>query len=548
MYSLPSPLIFTAATGSSVTLQAAAGQQPILSGGIVIKNWSRASKRIVGLPAAAQGHVWIANAPKVGGQTLNFRQLWVNDRKALRASSPDGEQPFRLVAWDKTNQIAAVPTAALANIQKPRGLEMVVNQVWEIAVLRVKSIRTQGTNTQLTFQQPESQIEFTHPWPPVIVTTNYQAPFYFANAIELLDSPGEWFLDDRAGKIYYWPRADEDMTRATVFAPILETLVEIAGTTDQPVSNIHFDGITFAHTTWLRPSEQGHVPLQAGMFLLDAKKLSPKGTPYHSGLDNLAWIGRPPAAVTLRNAHHVTFTNCIFEHLGAAGLDFQSGTRDDVIQGCTFRDIAGNGIQLGKFSDTNIETHLPYLPSDEREICTRETIANNLIHDCGNEDWGCVGIAAGYVRELSVRNNELWNLPYTGISVGWGWTKATNCMRDNLVQANHIHHVAQRLGDTAGIYTLSAQPGTVISENSVHDIHISPFVPDTNHWFYLYLDEGSSGITVRDNWCPTEKFLKNANGPGNLWTNNGPHVPETIKAAAGLEPGVEYVLRTKDRK
>ena len=548
MYSLPSPLIFPAATGSSVTLQAAAGQQPVFSGGIAIKNWSRAPKRIVALPEVAQGKVWVANTPKIGREPLNFRQLWVNERKAVRASSPDGGEPFRLLAWDKTNQIATIPTAALANIKKPRGLEMVINQVWEIAVLRVKAIRTQGTNTQITFLQPESQIEFTHPWPPVIVTTNYQAPFYFANAIELLDSPGEWFLDVPAGKIYYWPRADEDMARAKIFAPVLETLVKIAGTPDQPVSNVRFEGITFSHATWLRPSEQGHVPLQAGMFLLDAKKLSPKGTAYHAGLDNLAWIGRPPAAVSVKNAHNITFTNCTFEHLGSAGLDFQSGTHDDLVQGCTFRDIAGNAPQIGKFSDTNVETHLPYNPTDEREICSHETIANNLIHDCGNEDWGCVGIAAGYVRNLSVQHNELFNLPYTGISVGWGWTKATNCMRDNLIHANHIHHVAQRLGDTAGIYTLSAQPGTVISENSIQDIHISPLVPDTNHWFYLYLDEGSSGITVRDNWCPLEKFLKNANGPGNVWTNNGPQVSEAIKAAAGLEPVFEYLLRTKDRK
>jgi hypothetical protein len=41
---------------------------------------------------------------------------------------------------------------------------------------------------------------------------------------------------------------------------------------------------------------------------------------------------------------------------------------------------------------------------------------------------------------------------------------------------------------------------------------------------------------MRDNWCPAEKFLKNANGPGNIWTNNGPQVSEAIKDAAGLEP------------
>jgi hypothetical protein len=36
--------------------------------------------------------------------------------------------------------------------------------------------------------------------------------------------------------------------------------------------------------------------------------------------------------------------------------------------------------------------------------------------------------------------------------------------------------------------------------------------------------------------------LRNANGPGNVWTNNGPQVSETIKNAAGLEPAYQYLL------
>jgi hypothetical protein len=272
------------------------------------------------------------------------------------------------------------------------------------------------------------------------------------------------------------------------------------------------------------------------MFMLDAKKLSPKGTSYHPGLDNLAWIGRPPATVLVRNAGQISFEDCTFEHLASAGLDFDSGTHNDSVQGCVFHDIGGNGIQLGKFSDTNVETHVPYQPSNEREVCAHETISDNIICDCGNEDWGCVGIGVGYAQNISIEHNEVFNLTHTGISVGWGWTKMTNALRDNLILSNHVHDVGQRLGDLGGIYLLSAQPGTVVAENSVSNMEPSPFVIDPNHWFYLYLDEGSSYITVRDNWCPAEKFLKNANGPGNIWTNNGPQVSKTIKDSAGLEP------------
>jgi len=545
-YQLTSPLVLRpgdAGTESSPTImEAAPGEHPVLSGGVAITGWKMRDEEIPGLPESARGKVWVADAPKVAGRTFEFRQLWVNDRKAVRARTPNGESLDRLVAWDKTNQVATIPATALGGIKKPARLEMIIDQVWEIAVLRVKSIRIRGTNALLTFQRPESKIEFQHPWPPVTVNTRYAAPFYLTGAIEFLDTPGEWFEDLPAGKIYYWPRDGEDLTRSEIFAPALEMLVKIEGSAAKPVASLQFKGITFAHTAWLRPSEQGHVPLQAGMFMLDARKLSPKGTPYHPGLDNVAWIGRPPGAISVKNANHISFERCKFEHTASSGLDFVSGTHDDVVEGCRFRDIGANGIQLGMFSDPKVETHTPYHPKDEREICAREKISNNVVTDCGNEDWGCVGIGVGYARNISIEYNEVFNLPYTGISVGWGWTKMTNALRDNYIYANHVHHIGRRLGDLGGIYILSAQPGTVVAENSISDIQPSPFVPDPKHWFYLYLDEGSSFITVRDNWCPAEKFLKNANGPGNVWTNNGPQVSETIKNAAGLEPAFQDLL------
>ena len=241
----------------------------------------------------------------------------------------------------------------------------------------------------------------------------------------------------------------------------------------------------------------------------------------------------------MKNARNISFRNCTFEHLASAGLDIQSGTSNSVVEGCLFRDIGGNGIQLGKFSDTNVETHMPYNPTDERELCTNDRIANNLVTDCANEDWGGVGIAVGYARGIRIEHNEVSNCSYTGISVGWGWTKMTNALRDNFIHANRVHHVGTRLNDIAGIYTLSAQPGTVVSENAVYDITMSPYVPDPQHWFYLYLDEGSSFITVREIGARRTIFEKRQR-PGNVWENNGPQVSRKKSA---LPPGWARVSR-----
>ena len=526
-----------------ITLEAAPGERPILCGGVKISHWQPTTSNPFALPALARGRVWEANIPRREGQILSFRQLWVNGSKAVRARQPNAGALARLVAWDKTKQIATIPGGMISASQPLPGLEMVIDQVWEIASLRVQTLAPQGSNLQVRFRQPESRLEFAHPWPPVIVKTNYSAPFYLVNALEFLDSPGEWFEDPAAGKIYYWPRTGEDLNQATVIAPTVETLVTAIGSATAPVRNLHFKGITFVNTTWMRPSEMGHVPLQTGMYLLDAHKLTPKGTHYHPKLDNVAWIGRPPAAVYLEYCTQVTFEGCTFAHLAAAGLDIGAGCREVTVQGCAFRDIGGNGLQLGMFSDPLVETHMPYNPSDDRDVCASIHVRNNLIADCGTEDWGCSGIAAGYVRNTTIAHNELHSLPYTGISLGWGWTKQANAMRDNAIVANDVHHVGLLLGDLGGIYTLSAQPGTLVAENVVADIRPSAYVPDPAHWFYLYADEGSAGITFRDNWCPADKFLKNANGPGNIWTNNGPTVSVAIKSAAGLESNYEYLLK-----
>jgi len=517
-------------------IEAAPGERPILSGGAEVTGWKKPKGKVPGLPKPAQSNVWVADAPRFCGRMVEFRQFWVNDRKAIRAREPDGEAMERLLAWDRQREEAWIPAALVRSLRLTPQLEMIIHQQWEIAICRVKSLRIEGDRACVRFQDPESRIQFEHPWPQPVMTSNYSSPFFLANAIEFLDQPGEWFQELPSGRIFYWPRPGEDMRQAHVVAPALETLVQVMGSLDRPVSHVHFKGITLVHTTWLRPSHAGHVPLQAGMYMIDAYKLVPKGTREWRSLDNQAWIGRPPGAVTIRCAHNIRFEQCVFEHLASAGLDIDRGVRDSVVEACVFRDIGGNGIQLGKFSDPGIEAHLPYNPADDREVCARIRIANNLVTDTANEDWGCVGICVGYAREITIAHNEVCNTSYTGISVGWGWTRSTNCMRDNVIHANHINHVATRMCDTAGIYMLSCQPGTVISENAIHDIHMSPYVHDPNHWFYIYLDEGSSYITVRDNWCPEEKFFSNAVGPGDIWERNGPTVPASIKSAAGPEP------------
>lgn len=556
VYRLDEPLLVRPEDGgtaaSPTIVEAAPGEHPVLSGGVRVSGWRRLTpdESPAGLPAVARGHVWAAPQPRFDGRWLEFRQLWIAGAKAVRARTPNRGSMIPLAGWDREHRTAVVPPG-LALPSNLDGVEMVLLQQWEIAVLRLASHRVEAGRSLLTFSEPESRIEFEHPWPqPVFPPRFHTSPFYLVNSIAFLDSPGEWFEDTDAHRVYYWPRPGEDLACDPVTAPALATLVTIEGMPDRPVRNVEFKGIAFEDSTWMRPSVSGHVPLQAGMYMVDAYRIHPPGTPDWHKLDNQAWLGRPPAAVSAHDARVLSFDGCRFAHTAADGLDFVSGVQDSSVVGCTFRDIGINGLVAGAFADGGTEAHLPYNPADARVVCSRLRLADNLIVDCANEDWGGVALLAGFVNHVTIEHNDVIDTSYTGISVGWGWTRSANVSGDNLIRANLIRRAATRMSDTGGIYTLSSQRGTVVEDNVVEDIRMSPWVHDPEHWFYLYADEGTSGTTWRDNWIPSPRILKNANGPGNVWEDNGPQVSAAIKAAAGLEPAYRGLLsdgKTGDR-
>jgi hypothetical protein len=496
LYRLTEPLVFTyedsGASGAEITYKAATGEAPVISGAVQVSGWTLHDAVL---------NIWRAQT-NVNTSTLP-RQLYVNGVRATRARTVDYPNYYTPASTGYTYSYTTGTDPQIPPVwENPTEVEAVTATQWKMMRCPVAQI---NGGSEVVMQNPcwTNANVFPEPW-------NFHLLSWWENAYEFLDQPGEWYLNPVTKILYYIPLSGQDMSTADVELPVLETLLSVTGDAVAPVHHINFNGITFEYATWLGPNtSDGYVADQSGFVL--------KGAGHPSNL-----IGhdpntvRTPGNLSFIYAQNITFENNTVQHMGAAGVDFASGSQNNQIINNTISDISSTGIQLGG------NTYEDARPTTDSGLTKDNFISNNLIEYTGREFWDAAGIYIGFTTRSIVEHNDINHTSWSGIAIGWGWalldpggfvgvpgstpnmwgtfTTPTSA-RGNMILHNHIQYFLERLWDGGAIYSTgfqgtSMEDSQMIAYNVAENKRTLPMIAGGNT---IYTDGGSRYITVREN-------------------------------------------------
>ncbi len=517
--------VFFGPEDSSTTYIAYPGETPIISGGRKVSGWTK-----------SDGELWTVVIPEVKNGNFYPRAMFVDGQRATRARTPnidDSEAYKRLVdvqlSQDMSTWTLTLPDGVVGAWSNIEDVEITVIGSWEVTRKLLQSVDVAANQVTMA--------------PPHVMGHNAARPTvnmacYFENAPEMLNRPGEWYLDRKTGIVSYWPLPGQDMANADVVVPTINELIKLVGTADSPVNNLNFIGLTFAYTDWPLP-RQGYTGVQACFFY--------PSEPAWEVEDTEMDMPRINSAVEWEYAEECGLTDCTISHTEGTALALRKGCCRNQIEGNHIYDIGANGLMIGE--------NLSHVYSRDEEVPANEVpfdnvVSNNSIHNIGVRYFGAVGVGLAFTDGSIISHNDISDLPYTGISVGYIWNGKPTVCKNNIIEYNHIHDVMKIVDDGGGIYTLGLQPGTVLRGNLIHDVHRSDYTFCSSPNNGIFMDQASEGFLVEDNviYNTVEDVLRFniCGGHMHKWRNNtfcftpdDPDFPTEIAKTAGIEPGYQ---------
>jgi len=475
VYPLAEPLVFTpqdsGTADAPVTYAAYPGEKPVVSSGRAITGWQ-----------TAENGLWKAGVPTLpSGQPWEFRQLFVSDARRPRTVLP--RTGYYKIADAAPPSEAGRPADGFhygAGDLDPKwrnlsDVDLLCYQIWSMARMRVKSL-----------DEATRLVRFTG----ATVSTDYWASlpkgnrYQVENVFEALpDEAGAWYLDHAAGLVYYHPLPGERRETFAPIAPRLTQLVRIEGEPDggKWVDHLTLRGLAFRDADWTM-GPKGRSAAQAEVDL--------------------------PAVITATGARDCRLEGCEIAHVGAYAVEWGRGCQRNILTDCRLHDLGAGGVKIGEGE----------IRQEADQVARDNTVSHCRIFDGGQVHPAAVGVWIGQSPGSQIVHNDIHDLYYTGVSVGWTWGYGPALAQNTLVAYNHIYNIGRGvLSDMGGIYTLGNQQGSVLSHNLIHDVNTF----DYGGWG-IYPDEGTTGLTVRDNvvyGCKSAGFHQHY-GKDNVIENN----------------------------
>ncbi|MGM9803504.1 MAG: right-handed parallel beta-helix repeat-containing protein [Muribaculaceae bacterium] len=537
VYEADSTLLFTNAHNTPecgvVTIKPSSGDgKVVLSGGRHITNWQE----------IAPGH-WVAQLPQVKNGSWYFRQLFAGHKRLTRARTPNKGfyttqgglktifQEGGVVSNDQSAKDARHWLSRCGFAYRDHDIdywndwknaEVLTFHSWECSWQSILSVDT-----------ARHEVYFCSPCRYPVGFFGQNMRYRIENIRQALDEPGEWFLDRESGMLHLLLNRGENPAEMQIYAPRLDNLLQCSGTPQQAVANIRFESIDFQYTAYrmglydIAPNWPSEVQKSVPFFPSDLR----------AGFTGSQAAPTAGASLNFTYAKDVEFMTCGMRHMGAIGVSIAHGCNGVSLTGCEIADAGAGGVYIG------FDVRLV----DEAGIAPSEAPCNNVVSNClitrlGSVHPAAVGVWMAQTSGNKIVNNELSYISYSGISTGWTWGFEHNFTKNNYIAHNHIHHVAQILGDAAGMYSLGDCDGTVYDANYIDQI----FKGEGVHGVVdaMGFDECSSKITIRNNVVgkvsgKVASFGRQSSAELQKWENNNfdMYVPRpVIDHKPSLEP------------
>lgn len=462
-YTLDAPLHLTPEDSGTekcpITWRAAEGEKVLLSGGVrIIGTWQQGDKGLwsVALPGVKEG--W------------NFRQLFVNNKRAIRARFPNASEanPFLYALGGGTDHVMIAP--GLVKESWGKATDAQINIVPHSRFFN-------QWNTVTGVDPATGRIEIADKERHRVMDKG--SWFWLEGVQSELDEPHEWYLDRAMGRLHYIPANRVDPGTLEIVAPRLNRLIDLKGDVNAGthVKHVHFDGLEFRYTTFT--------------------------------LDHIEARVHTDTAIMFENTSDCSVRNCCFENIGGYALWLHLDSQRNVFDKNTVRNSGAGGVLLTGARFAYMDDSKVYTQGEAaaKVFPILNRITRNTVEHCGKIRYYGGGVhldSRPFSMSMApgnlIAHNHFNDLSRNGVF-------AFRNQGGNVIEYNHIHNAMQTTVDGGCIHfatmnTLNA-PNHILN-NWLYDAwgyHHNPNgTPHRKLANGVFLDWDTSNTIVKDNW------------------------------------------------